>query len=272
MRVVEHDRLAKTKLCHARAGDVVRIHDEKAPEGGSEPFLVCVNVKQKGQHINPLAMHGLYTEERGLFLVSLADGSAVSMPHLSSRVEVVRQAKVVLGHEPSQRLIKAEATYGADGIRAGLDGAQEEREAMKRQNHAVMYSLGPNPAVEIMAEAERTPPLEGLNFSILRPSGGVLMACESFDRLCASHNSLKKEADKLRGHLAAQIGANQQNCKALQLKLNEAIEAANATRSMAHAVGSDLRRLISQLDAHSPSEVRVALKSLADNLARTAAS
>ncbi len=96
MNVVDNSKVEQSKLCHARPGGVVRIFDSATPTG-SEPFLVCVNALHPGKPGRLGQMHGLYDEGRPLFLVSLSTGEAVSMPNLSSKVQHVHKAKVVLG-------------------------------------------------------------------------------------------------------------------------------------------------------------------------------
>lgn len=87
------------KLCHARPGDVVRI---PADEGiGADPalYLVAVSTAHKDKRAMRSNMsHGLYDEERPLFLVNVETGEARAMPHLSSRVEIVRNVIVEVAH------------------------------------------------------------------------------------------------------------------------------------------------------------------------------
>lgn len=83
------------KLCHARPGDAIRLLDEDG-NPTEQVFIVCV-VNQKGKrHMRTNVPHGLYDEERPLFIVDLATGQATSMPHLSSRVEILRNATVTI--------------------------------------------------------------------------------------------------------------------------------------------------------------------------------
>lgn len=88
------------KLCHAQIGGTVRL---TGPDGEpmSELFIVST-FNEKGRRAGRSGMmHGLYDEERPLFLTSLASGEAVPMPHLSSRVEIVRDVAVVEGTLPA---------------------------------------------------------------------------------------------------------------------------------------------------------------------------
>jgi hypothetical protein len=87
---------ALPKLCHAQAGDVVRITDSC---GELLPALYLVSVfNEKGKRAGrPGLLHGLYDDERPFFLVDLATGVAQPMPHLSSRVQIVRNVAVYEG-------------------------------------------------------------------------------------------------------------------------------------------------------------------------------
>lgn len=89
------------KLCIMKPGDVIEIH----PNGGHscEPgiYLVCVFEVKGKRAARPLMSHGLYDDERPMFLVNLRTGAAVPMPHLSSRVEPIRDARIIIGGEPS---------------------------------------------------------------------------------------------------------------------------------------------------------------------------
>lgn len=80
------------KLCHAPVGGVVQIDDDY--------FIVCAFNPGNKRSARPGMSQGLYDDERDLFLVNLRTGEAVKMPHLSSRVEIVRDASVVLGSVP----------------------------------------------------------------------------------------------------------------------------------------------------------------------------
>lgn len=85
----------KPKLCFAKPGSVVQLLDEDQAPTGDFYLVTVVDIKGKraGRNFVP---HGLYDEERPLFLVSLETGQAIPMPHLSSRVEIVREAKLVI--------------------------------------------------------------------------------------------------------------------------------------------------------------------------------
>lgn len=100
------------KLCHARPGDVIRMGDTTVSghptgEGESQLYLVCRHDvgKQKMREVS----HGLYDESNPIFLVNLTTGEARPMPHLSSRVEIVRDVQVVEGEVDPVKL-ESEAT------------------------------------------------------------------------------------------------------------------------------------------------------------------
>lgn len=81
------------KLCHARPGDVVRIPSDEGIGADQSHYLIAVATTAKGKRAMREGMsHGLYDEQRPLFLVDLASGEARAMPHLSSRVEIVKSA------------------------------------------------------------------------------------------------------------------------------------------------------------------------------------
>lgn len=84
------------KLCHAKPGDCVRLPDR---DGNltDELFMVCAFPVKGKRAARPLISHGLYDDERPLFLVSLETGLAREMPHLSSRAEIVRDVVLVQG-------------------------------------------------------------------------------------------------------------------------------------------------------------------------------
>jgi hypothetical protein len=75
------------KLCHAKAGDVIRIPGDLAL------YLVCRHDIGKKQRPK-IAGNGLYSEENPMFMVNLETGEASALPHYSSRVEIVRDVAV----------------------------------------------------------------------------------------------------------------------------------------------------------------------------------
>lgn len=80
------------KLCHAKPGDIVRL------ENGLH--MVCAFPVKGKRAARPMMMHGLYDDERPLFLVNMASGEAVVMPHLSTRLEIVHDVTLVDGPMP----------------------------------------------------------------------------------------------------------------------------------------------------------------------------
>lgn len=93
MRVIRNPVLIK--LCHARSGDVVRLRNLETGDIESDLLIVCVDGTSNERALRPGAPHGLYDEQRPLFLVDLATGKAQKMPHLSKRIEIVRNVAVV---------------------------------------------------------------------------------------------------------------------------------------------------------------------------------
>lgn len=87
-----------TKLCHAKPGTVVMLVDSKM-QLDQEPHLVCVIADEKKRAARANMSHGLYDEERRLFLVSLSTGQMKDMPNLSSRVIMFPDADLQLGPE-----------------------------------------------------------------------------------------------------------------------------------------------------------------------------
>ena len=82
------------KMCHARIGDVVQF------EKGKSLYLVCARQVTPAQRpARPMMPHGLYDEEREIFLVSLSNGQAYPMPHLSTKL-IVRNDVAVVANLP----------------------------------------------------------------------------------------------------------------------------------------------------------------------------
>lgn len=77
------------KLCSASVGSVVQIEDKT--------YMVCAFNPGGKRAQRPNMSHGLYDDERDLFLVDLSTGEAVKMPHLSSRVDICRDPVLTLG-------------------------------------------------------------------------------------------------------------------------------------------------------------------------------
>lgn len=92
MKVVD---TRKPKLCSAKPGSVIQLLNEDQVPAGDFYLVSVMDVKGK-RAARELATQGLYDDERPLFLVSLSNGQAIAMPHLSSRVDIVRGAKMVI--------------------------------------------------------------------------------------------------------------------------------------------------------------------------------
>lgn len=93
MRVIA-DQDSATKLCHAKPGDAVRIIDKNGNRS-AEVYLVAFMEKKGCSAARECASNGLYSDDRPLFLVDTGTGQAVTMPHLSSRVLILRAAAIV---------------------------------------------------------------------------------------------------------------------------------------------------------------------------------
>ena len=64
-------------------------------EPDQTPYLVCIVINEKKKRAPLHASNGLYSEENPTFLVSLLTGECIAMPHLSTRVEIVRDISIV---------------------------------------------------------------------------------------------------------------------------------------------------------------------------------
>lgn len=102
------------KLCHARPGGIISLPGENG-EPTEELYLVCAyaNGKRAGR---AGMMHGLYDDARPLFLVNLANGEAIPMPHLSSRVEIVHDAALIRGEEVTHHAALLDACKAAQAV------------------------------------------------------------------------------------------------------------------------------------------------------------
>jgi hypothetical protein len=89
------------KLCSVPVGSVVRLRDDLLTEPKEEDpvYLVCAFNVPGRRPARELMTHGLYDEERPLFLVDLRTGTAIAMPNLSSRVQVLKDASITLTEE-----------------------------------------------------------------------------------------------------------------------------------------------------------------------------
>lgn len=85
------------KLCHANPGDVIRIGDKDGIIQ-SDIYLVCAFNQEGKRAARKTISNGLYDDERPLFMVNLITGEAKPLPHLSSRVEIVKDIAIVRGY------------------------------------------------------------------------------------------------------------------------------------------------------------------------------
>lgn len=95
MKVRPTVRAELPKLCHARPGELVRLPgDDGRPSGPL--YLVCAAEVKGRRALRECMTHGLYDDERPLFLVDIETGAATPMPHLSSRAQIIDDAEVVV--------------------------------------------------------------------------------------------------------------------------------------------------------------------------------
>ena len=85
------------KLGHVRPGDAVRVRDPQTGEVKGPLYIVAVFNAPGKRAFRPGQPHGLYDDQRPLFLVNLETGEAEPMPHLSSLVFLVSDAVVTEG-------------------------------------------------------------------------------------------------------------------------------------------------------------------------------
>lgn len=94
------------KLCHATVGCLVMLVSAQL-EVDDEPYLVCATPDKGRRAARPGMSHGLYDDERHLFLVSMKSGLMREAPNLSSRVIIFREAEVLLGSESPRGALAA---------------------------------------------------------------------------------------------------------------------------------------------------------------------
>jgi hypothetical protein len=81
------------KICHARAGSIIRLPNEKTGEVLPARFMLVAieldkpSTRTRAPYGSPA---GLFNEERQLLLVSLETGIARKVPHLSTRVDITK--------------------------------------------------------------------------------------------------------------------------------------------------------------------------------------
>lgn len=91
-----------TKMCHARPGDVIRLASGPDVEQTDPLYMLIVLPHDAATLPVPVTdkVHtdGLYSDPRPLALVNLETGIARKLPHLSSRVEILRDATILYHH------------------------------------------------------------------------------------------------------------------------------------------------------------------------------
>lgn len=97
MKIIDF-RTNKTKVCHSRPGDCVRVFDNTT---GADLglFIICSAGKLEAQ----LSSSGLYKADKPIFMVSLSTGEALMLPHLSSKtIEIMRDVSVIINDTPDR--------------------------------------------------------------------------------------------------------------------------------------------------------------------------
>lgn len=82
-----------TKLCHAPVGSRIKLVDSEM-KIGDEVFIVGAIDKAGQRPARKGLSLGLYDDQRQLFLMNAASGMQRSMPHLSSRVVILKSDEV----------------------------------------------------------------------------------------------------------------------------------------------------------------------------------
>ncbi len=88
-----HVVLTRTKLCHARAGDVVMV-----PGWTDTPFMV-VAVMDTGRPARRDQPEGLFADQRTLYLCNLQTGELARPPHLSTQVTILHNPSIVISED-----------------------------------------------------------------------------------------------------------------------------------------------------------------------------
>ena len=92
------------KVCFVKAGQVVQLinPDTHLPDG---PFYLVtvlpVTGKESREVEHAFKSNGLYSDPRTHLLVNLETGLLCPMPHLSSRVDIIYDAALVLKDRPA---------------------------------------------------------------------------------------------------------------------------------------------------------------------------
>lgn len=88
MKIIESNKGLR-KLCHASPGDVIRI------PGVPGIYIVSFFPMKNCSAARNGATNGLYSDECQLFIVNVESGEGSPLPHLSSSVEILRNAALV---------------------------------------------------------------------------------------------------------------------------------------------------------------------------------
>lgn len=81
-----------------------------------EPYLVCAVDDKHKRAARANMPHGLYDDERQLFLVSLSTGQTKDRPSLSSRVIMFPEANLQLGAEFPKDALANVAALAEEGL------------------------------------------------------------------------------------------------------------------------------------------------------------
>lgn len=87
---IREDSAKIVKTCHVRPGDCIRLYDNNGEPIGT--YIVASAAELKSE----LGSSGLYNANTQVFLVSLTNGLARPLPHLSARLCEKLHAEVCL--------------------------------------------------------------------------------------------------------------------------------------------------------------------------------
>ncbi len=274
MKVVDNSKVDTSKLCHARPGEVVQVVDSMTP-CGSEPFLVCVNAMSPGKPGRLGMMHGLYDEQRPLFLVSLATGESVPMPNLSSQVRIVRRAKVVLGpdrrHEDPEMLARAVQQL-VDKWNADMPGIVAETQKARSDRHfKCMMAIG-GISIESKEETEMQVTTEQTTWAPVRPvpdkvriNGVQYTKVQTAEEAHKDRMAYQNELDGLRLQL---FEASEKLEATAERSVTNLAAYKEAVRMMTMVV-THLEKTVEDLSNLSPMEIKMRLQKWAGTLRST---
>jgi len=83
------------KICSLSAGDVVRLLNESFEPCGDPHLVIRIAEGVKGSR-KGFDSYGMYNDPNNYTLVNMKTGVAITMPHLSTRVQVYRDAVLSL--------------------------------------------------------------------------------------------------------------------------------------------------------------------------------